>query len=443
MGKWHLGNFFPKPGLTKDNFVNRSKWHRSNRRVPVSPHKKIAPHSTQEWPSSHPGMHGFDIWHSTEASASSSMCNCGCRQEWIDEGEGCVIGGGKFKHEALACTNYWYNTDAALPREECHKASTTSRDCVANLTSKIAGDDAEHIVDVFEDFLEKVSGKATGFMAHLWLHTVHEPHPAMPHWFHAYVDVEGNPAGDYLGTLSQMDVQVGRVRELLKKYGVANDTMLIFTADNGPHIGLLPSESGPVRNVHAATNGLRQCKASVFEGGIRVPGLIEWPGGITQNAHTETPAYVSDFLPTVLDYLGVEHPRAHEWHFDGVSLRGLIEKGGQWEQRGKPLSWRLGKQVAMLSADGRYKLVKSPEAGQCPMEKNSYLGKNSTGPFLFDLWADPTESEPLNEKEPQILQSMTAQMEMWEASIATSQILESECAPPQQVSPDPEFNEAQ
>ena len=219
---------------------------------------------------------------------------------------------------------------------------------------------------------------------------------------------------------------------MLRQYGVANDTMLLFTADNGPHIGLFPSESGPVRNVYAATNGLRQCKASVFEGGIRVPGIVEWPGGIAEHATTETPAYVTDFLPTVLDYLGIEHPHAKDWHFDGESLRGLIEQGGRWE-RSKPLSWRLGKQVAMLSADGRYKLVKSPQAGQCKMEPSSYLAKNSTGPFLFDIWSDPTESVPLNAKRPELLEKMAAEMEEWEASITISQLNESGCAAPSEA----------
>ena len=83
VGKWHLGNFFPKPSIAKKNFVN------------------------DKWPVSHPGMHGFDEWMATEASASSSMCNCGCKPEWVDDGEGCVIGGGKFQHHSYNCTNYW------------------------------------------------------------------------------------------------------------------------------------------------------------------------------------------------------------------------------------------------------------------------------------------------------------------------------------------------
>jgi hypothetical protein len=58
----------------------------------------------------------------------------------------------------------------------------------------------------------------------LWLHTNHMPHPSMPEWFHAYEDANGQPAGDYLGTLSQMDHQIGRLRAMLKTHNVADNT---------------------------------------------------------------------------------------------------------------------------------------------------------------------------------------------------------------------------
>ena len=68
------------------------------------------------------------------------------------------------------------------------------------------------------------------FFAVLWLHTIHLPRGALPEWFHNYTDRFGDPAGDYLGSISQMDVQVGRLRALLRDKGVADDTMLWYTA---------------------------------------------------------------------------------------------------------------------------------------------------------------------------------------------------------------------
>lgn len=348
------------------------------------------------------------------------MCNCGCKKEWVNSGEGCVIGGGKFQHKSLECTNYWAPTDVEDPQSACHSAATSTRDCVGNLTSKIPGDDTEFMLDTFEPFLAANVAAGKPFMAQLWLHTNHVPHPSMPNWYHAYTDTYGKPAGDYLGTLSQMDSQIGRLRQMLRTYGIANDTLLIFTADNGPHPG------SDLEDVRSATNGLRQCKASLFEGGIRVPGIIEWPSVIRGHRETWQPTAVMDFLPTLLDITGVKHPHP-EWAADGESILPLIR--GEPFNRTKPLGFALGDQRAWIDPTGRYKVVYKPEAGQCKMESSGYLPHNKSGPFLFDLHVDPTESSPLNEQQPGVLESLSSAMFAWDATIAVSQQTESQCMP--------------
>ena len=80
VGKWHLGNFFPKPSIAK-NFVN------------------------DKWPVSHPGMHGFDEWMATEAGKLLYV-QLWVQAEWVEEGEGCDWSG-KFQHHSYNCTNYW------------------------------------------------------------------------------------------------------------------------------------------------------------------------------------------------------------------------------------------------------------------------------------------------------------------------------------------------
>eukprot|EP00949_MAST-11_sp_MAST-11-sp1_P001678 g1678.t1 len=390
---WHLGNFVNK-STAAHSFVN------------------------EKWPASHPGMHGFDEWHSTEASASSSMPNCGCNPEWIKEGEGCVIGQGKFQHEAFNCTNYWSPRKPVRP--ECTVAKTSTIDCVANLTEKIPGDDSEHIMAQFEKFLTAATqedGSPAPFMAHLWLHTVHNPRPAMPEWYNAYLDAKGNPAGDYLGTLSQMDAQIGVLQDLLKRHGIFNDTMVWFTSDNGPHPGSWDEKVIPSADLRAATNGLRQCKGSVFEGGIRVPGIIQYPRGISKNFRVDNvPVYVSDYLPTILDYLGMPHPHP-EWYSDGESIRDLIDDVPGYKGRRGHLVWKLQKQVAVLSADGRYKLIKNPDKGQCKWESIPYHGE---GPFLFDLSKDPTETVPINSKEPAMANELQMAMDKFLSSLEES-----------------------
>ena len=393
VGKWHLGNFFPKPSIAKKNFVN------------------------DKWPVSHPGMHGFDEWMATEASASSSMCNCGCKPEWVDDGEGCVIGGGKFQHHSYNCTNYWMQRpDNETSHLQCRTPESTLP-CVTNYTEKIPGDDSMFILDKFEDFLER-RDKNKPFLTLLFLHTVHQPHPAMPEYYFAYNDTYGNPAGDYLGTLTQMDAAIGRLRRMLSSMP---NTMLWFTSDNGPH----PSNPGGLKDVRQATNGLRQCKQSLFEGGIRVPGIVEWPAKIKKHKNISIPVTTMDFLPTLLDAINVPHEHP-EWHKDGESLLRLLNGDADFK-RTSPIGFTLGGQTAMIDASGRFKAVLAPEKGMCDMEAHPKYKISKNGVLVFDLLEDPTETTPIVDQA--IISKMAMQMEQWKSTIKASAMYESQCMP--------------
>lgn len=159
------------------------------------------------------------------------MCNCGCNDTWASTpggdatappgsppappgvmGTGCITGGGAFSSKTYECTNYWGPVDLSPTHKptkpSCASANaSTLTGCVGNLTSKILGDDTRLIMDDFEEFLARKApggSEAAPFLAVLWLHTNHMPHPAMPEWYHAYTDENEQPAGDYLGTISQM-----------------------------------------------------------------------------------------------------------------------------------------------------------------------------------------------------------------------------------------------
>ena len=350
-------------------------------------HNPAPSYAYKKWPVMNPGMVGFGDWYSTEASASSTTLNCGCDAAWPNEAPGCVLGGGVWTMgKSLECTNFWSPTDPPpkAPVPACHEPTTATLACVANSTVKVQGDSTLHMLDRLSAFVAASAAAATPFFAALELHTNHLPHPSLPQYYHAYNDSDGLPAGDYLGTLTQMDAGVGAVRQMLVDAGVADNTLVLYFADNGPHPGTFNDGAGGLRDVQTATNGLRQCKASVFEGGIRVPGFVSWPGVIARNAAVDVPVYVPDIYPTVLDLLGLPYPQA-TWAVDGESILGLLRAGGggNWT-RSKSLKWRLEGQVALLDAAGRYKLVRNADKGQCALQPSSYSG-NLTGAFLFDL----------------------------------------------------------
>ena len=132
--------------------------------------------------------------------------------------------------------------------------------------------------------------------------------------------------------------------------------MIWFTADNGAHTGGRPS--GQL----SASNGPRQCKASLFDGGIHVPGFVHWPNVISKHVDTNHAVVTYDFLPTVSDLLDLKHPHL-DWQTDGVSLLPLLRGDvAASSPREKGIGWHLNAQIAWqqdFGTDGVWKIVKN------------------------------------------------------------------------------------
>ena len=191
-------------------------------------------------------------------------------------------------------------------------------------------------------------------------------------------------------------------------------------------------------------------QASLFEGGIRVPGILEWPEMIRTNRQTHFPAITSDYLPTFLDAIGLAHPQP-TWAMDGISLMPLIQQAAAMTpsdpsfvmaNRSKPLGFKLGQQEAWIDND--WKVVANPHKGQCKTMYPPYSGGKVEGTFLFNLAADPTESNDLSKDPAHAARfaAMTTAMANWDATIFVSQVHESQCEqsghkPPTPVPPSP------
>jgi len=125
--------------------------------------------------------------------------------------------------------------------------------------------------------------------------------------------VQGRPV--YAAMVEAMDIAIGRVLAALRANGLDDNTVVVFTSDNG---GLSTSEGRNTSN-----RPLRGGKGWVYEGGIREPLLVRWPGVTPEGATTNVPAISTDFYPTLLEMAGL--PARPEQHRDGVSLAPVLE----------------------------------------------------------------------------------------------------------------------
>lgn len=229
-----------------------------------------------------------------------------------------------------------------------------------------------------------------------------------------------------------MDAQVGHLRSILKERNISGNTMLWYTSDNGPHKQSAidgVSLSGFDQN-GKLFNGLRQCKGSIFEGGVRVPGILEWPDMIKSHRETWMPVGVFDYLPTVMEVVHVV-PDNTSWPLDGISLIGLIN--GSMTTRPKPLGLiqhgGSGKGQSKAWMEGDFKLVYNPASGQCGWIDKIYSDKSAADTFyLFNLTSDITESKDLSKNFPTQFQAMKNSLAAWEESISHSREYESRCA---------------
>ncbi len=151
------------------------------------------------------------------------------------------------------------------------------------------------------------------------------------------------PRAAFAGMVTRMDRDVGRIRALLEELGIAEDTLIIFTSDNGPHL-----EGGHDPRFFRSSGPLRGFKRDLYEGGIRVPMVAWWPGTIAAGALSDHPSAFWDFLPTACDLAGIVPPTEG----DGISyLPEILGRRGQrehdylyWEflEQGRKQAVRMG-----------------------------------------------------------------------------------------------------
>ncbi|MCP5537416.1 MAG: sulfatase-like hydrolase/transferase [Akkermansiaceae bacterium] len=250
----------------------------------------------------------------------------------------------------------------------------------------LKGDDSKIIVDHAIPFIKENAQNKNPFLAVIWLHAPHLPVVAGKEHTDLYPDADGFHA-NYYGCVSAIDDQVGRLRKTLRDLGIADNTLLAFTSDNGPE--------GDAKSPGSAADFSGR-KRSLHEGGIRVPGLIEWPAKMKTPTRTDVPAGTMDYFSTIMAITGFKMPDARP--LDGINLLPLLD--GTMKKRPAPIGFLFGSQSAWT--DNQYKI---------------YKGKKGKGWELYDITKDPSEKSDFAKTKPEVLAQMTKAFGVWSKSV--------------------------
>ncbi len=333
-----LSTAFKEAGYSTGHF---GKWHLSGAEDRDNPIPSSNPHN--------PGEHGFDYWLSKSTQ---------------------------------------FNLNPLLSRN--------------GVAEQFEGDGSEVIVDEALKFIARETSKKKPVFVLIWYSTPHRDFEASEEDVAPYVGRTDDSSALQLGELAAMDRSLGTLRQGLKDLGIAKNTLVWFTSDNGglPDIAYRPD----LPAVHPDSTGhLRGFKKDLYEGGIRVPTIIEWPGTIEHRV-SHYPSGTNDIFLTLIDIAGL-NPNSINAVNDGVSLAPVFNNQ-EPPRREKPMGFRVNAGRAWLDND--WKLVRN-------------YTSDEDDPFeLYNVVGDPSESNNLIEQRPDIAERMMQELMTWDASIEKS-----------------------
>jgi arylsulfatase A-like enzyme len=301
------------------------------------------------------------------------------------------------------------------------------------------GESSTVTVDAALEFIRDCAAQKKQFLAVVWFGSPHGPHQAIDEDRELYA---GQPAAvaNYLGEITGMDRAFGKLRGELDTLGIRENTILWYCSDNGalPKVG--------------SSGGRRGNKGQVYDGGLAVPAILEWPAVVRRPRITAARCNTSDIYPTLLDVVGVK--MKDQPPLDGVSLLPLVQ--GKADERGGPMGfWDYPiPGISTPSANWMAELLAAQEAGGEPQDteklrldaaeigkqypEDEFPGhaawidgdwklhriadkKDGTVRFeLYNLAADFAEKDDLADQQPDRVERMKAGLEAWLRSVVRS-----------------------
>ncbi|MCB1121092.1 MAG: sulfatase-like hydrolase/transferase, partial [Verrucomicrobiae bacterium] len=249
----------------------------------------------------------------------------------------------------------------------------------------------EYLTDAFtsEGIRFMKESKNQPFFLYLAYHAVHHPFQPKPELVEKYTRKARSGADrnniEYAAAVEAVDQNIGRLDEALRELGIKDNTIVVFTSDNG----------GNRQNV-APLNG---SKGSLYEGGLRVPAAI-WGPGIRKSYTSETPFLSMDIYPTLLELAGLPKPKDHL--LDGVSFAPLLTGGPEPDR--DTIFFHFPSYIgaggpSSAMRKGNYKLIEQFESSTVE---------------LYDLGADIGESHNLAKEQPELTQTLYQELLAWQ-----------------------------
>lgn len=274
----------------------------------------------------------------------------------------------------------------------------------------------DHLTDALGEeavkFISKQSNKKPFFL-NLSFYAVHTPLAANKEKIEKYKALINENTRQnnavYAGLVEHLDDAVGNVLKALKEYGFDNNTVVIFTSDNG----------GEITNNITDNYPLRAGKGSSYEGGIRVPLLVKWPG-VTPKGRVSNERIIGlDYYPTLLSISGVKGDANHNKHIDGLNFSGLLKNPNK-KLKKRDLHWL--KYISLIHlkypvAD-RNRCVETVISGDWKLMQFFQMPDNYPGHFeLYNLKEDPSETTNLANKFPNMVDKLSKSMRDWEKEV--------------------------
>lgn len=299
--------------------------------------------------------------------------------------------------------DYWFSTqNNALPNHRNPENFVRN----GKPAGKLVGYSAELVVDEAIDWLHGRRDKEKPFFLFVCLHEPHEPIATAERFsrHYRYPDTPARVA--HHGNVTQMDHAFGRLMATLDAFGNRDDTFVLFTSDNGPAITRI--------HPHGSAGPLREKKGHLYEGGIRVPGILRWPGHTQAGQVSREPVSGVDLLPTLCEIAGVNVPADRA--IDGASFLPILQ--GKAIQRTTPLYWQFNvaaskPKVAMRVGD--WKILGhlsdpqvKPFGDIRPEDQRNLKTAELVGFELYNLRDDVGETTELSKSNPDKLRELSS-----------------------------------